>query len=95
MFIVLLKFGANKAQAGEYMDGHNARIQRGFDDGIFLLVGSLDPGPGGGILAHNTSLTELEARVGLDPFVEHGVVETEVQRLDVARAVNRLSSLLD
>lgn len=94
MFIVLLKFGAHRAQAGEFMDEHNAWLQRGFDDGIFLLAGSLDPGPGGGLLAHNTSLTELEARVALDPFVAHGVVEAEVQRLDVARADNRLSFLL-
>ncbi len=47
MFIVLLKFADNKAKAGELMDGHNAWLARGFDDGVFLLAGSLAGGQGG------------------------------------------------
>lgn len=35
MFIVQLKFSDNKAQAGEFMDGHNEWIKRGFDDSVF------------------------------------------------------------
>lgn len=62
MFIVLLKFSDNKGQAGELMDGHNEWIKKGLDDGVFLLVGSLQPGLGGGIVAHNTTLSELESR---------------------------------
>ena len=89
MFIVLFKSGANRARAGEFMDERNAWLQRGFDDGIWLPVGSLDPGPGGGLLAHNTSLTGLEAPGALDPFVAQ--VEAEVQPADVARADDRLS----
>ena len=41
MFVVLLKFAENKERAGEFMDGHKAWIARGFEDGVFLLVGSL------------------------------------------------------
>ena len=48
MFIVLLKFADNKGQAGRFMEGHQAWIKRGFDDGVFLLVGSLQPNLGGG-----------------------------------------------
>ena len=59
MFIVLLKFSDNKAKASQFMDGHNEWIKRGFDDGIFLVVGSLQPNLGGGILAHNTTLSDL------------------------------------
>ena len=59
MFIVLLKFSANKSQAGQYMEGHNTWIKQGFDDGVFLLVGSLQPNAGGGIVAHNISLADL------------------------------------
>ena len=39
MFVISLRF-ADKAKAASLMDGHNAWIQRGFDDGVFLLVGS-------------------------------------------------------
>ena len=49
MFIVLLKFAANKGRAAELMEGHKAWIELGFDDGVFLLTGSLRPGLGGAI----------------------------------------------
>jgi len=38
MFIVLLRFSGNKGQAGQFMEGHNEWIKRGFDDGIFSMV---------------------------------------------------------
>ena len=63
MFVVLLKFSGNKGQAGQFMEGHKEWIKRGFDDGVFLLVGNLQPNLGGGIVAHNTSLADLQSRV--------------------------------
>ena len=41
MFIILLKFSENKSKAGDHMDGHNQWIKQGFEDGVFLLAGSL------------------------------------------------------
>ena len=46
MFVVTLKF-ADKAKAPSLMDGHNAWIARGFDEGVFLLAGGLAPAAGG------------------------------------------------
>jgi len=60
MFVVLLKFSDNKSNAGQLMEGHNKWVKRGIDDGVFLLVGSLQPKMGGGILAHNASLQDLK-----------------------------------
>lgn len=94
MFIVLLKFAANKAKAGQLMDGHKAWIERGFDDGVFLLTGSLRQGQGGAIVAHNTSLPELQRRVNDDPFVAEGVVGAEILDVATSRADERLASLL-
>jgi uncharacterized protein YciI len=93
MFIVLLKFSGNKSQAGRLMDGHNGWIKRGFDDGIFLLVGSVRPNLGGGILAHNTSLADLQVRLSEDPFVAQGVVTTEIFEVAPARTDQRLAFL--
>lgn len=45
MFVVLLRFSHNKDQANAFMDGHNQWIRRGFEDKVFLMVGSLQPGP--------------------------------------------------
>ena len=94
MFIVLLKFSENKGQAGQFMDGHNDWIKRGFDDGVFLVVGSLQPQLGGGIVAHNTSLTDLQTRVDNDPFVIEKVVSAEILEITPAKADERLNFLL-
>ena len=64
MFIVLLKL-SDKSRASEFMAAHKAWIARGFDDGVFLAVGNLEPGPGGAIIAHQTSRASLDARVNL------------------------------
>ncbi len=94
MFIVLLKFSANKAQAGQFMEGHKAWIKRGFDDGVFVLVGSLQPNLGGAVVAQNTSLSELQARVNDDPFVAQNVVSAEILEITPSKADDRLKFLL-
>jgi uncharacterized protein YciI len=95
MHIVFLKFSANKSQASQFMDGHKAWLKRGFDDGVFLLAGSLEPGLGGGVLAHNTSLADLQRRVNEDPFVAENVVKAEIHELDPAKADARLQFLVN
>ncbi|MBI3415288.1 MAG: hypothetical protein HY043_08210 [Verrucomicrobia bacterium] len=94
MHIVFLKFSTNKGQASQFMDGHKAWIKRGFDDGVFLLAGSLEPGLGGGILAHSTSLADLQSRVNGDPFVAENVVKAEIFELDPGKADERLQFLV-
>ncbi|MGD9477696.1 YciI family protein [Shinella sp. G-2] len=94
MFLVTLKFSANKAKAAQFMDGHNVWIRRGFDDGVFLLTGSLQPAAGGAVLAHNVSRTDLEARVKNDPFVAEDVVQAEIMEITPGKADERLAFLL-
>jgi uncharacterized protein YciI len=91
MFVVLLRFSGNKARAGQFMEGHKEWLRRGFDDGVFLLSGSLQPSSGGGVLAHNTSRSELESRVNADPFVAEGVVSAEILEIAPSRADERLN----
>jgi len=75
------------------MESHNAWIKRGFDDGIFLLTGTIQPKSGGGILAHGTSLRELRARVNDDPFVAHDVASAEIIEITPGRTDTRLDFL--
>ncbi|MEQ2009586.1 MAG: hypothetical protein ABMA26_22615 [Limisphaerales bacterium] len=89
-----MKFSANKGQAGQLMEGHKQWVKRGFDDGVFLLAGSLEPNLGGGIMAHNTSLLALQDRVKADPFVVENVVTADIVEIDPARADARLQFLL-
>ncbi|MBY3278346.1 YciI family protein [Rhizobium laguerreae] len=93
MFVVTLKFSANKARASALMEGHNAWIKQGFDDGIFLLTGSLQQRAGGAVLAHNTSRADLEMRLQQDPFVVRGVVSADILEIAPGRTDDRLAFL--
>ena len=94
MFLVFLRFSENRGRAGEFMAGHNDWIKRGFEAGVFLLVGSLQPNAGGCIVAHNTSLPELQGRVNEDPFVAENVVHAEILEIEPKQADERLGFLV-
>ena len=93
MFLVQLRFAANRAAADRHMEGHKAWIARGFEDGVFVMSGSLRPGPGGCVLAHDTSLEALQRRVAEDPFVAEGVVSAEIVEIAPGRTDPRLAFL--
>lgn len=94
MFAIFLKFAENRSKAPEFMDAHKAWIQQGFDDGVFLMVGSLQPNMGGAVLAHGVSRDEIETRVNADPFVVEGIVSAEILEISPARADQRLDFLM-
>jgi uncharacterized protein YciI len=94
MFVVQLKFSANKAKAGQFMDGHNAWLKRGFDDGVFLLSGNLQPQLGGAIVAHDISRDALQSRVADDPFVAENVVSAEIIEIAPSKSDARLAFFL-
>lgn len=95
MFVVLLRFSEGRANAPQWLAGHQAWLQQGFDEGIFLLAGSLQPQQGGAVLAHGTHREALQQRVNEDPFVAHGVVEAEILDIAASRGDARLHFLLD
>lgn len=94
MFVILLKF-ADKTKAPSLMAEHNAWLQRGFEDGLLLLAGTIQPAAGGALLAHGTTLEAIEAFVAQDPFVAEGVVTAEVLDITPARTDTRLAFLKD
>lgn len=93
MFVVTLRFSANRAEAPRLMEAHNAWLKRGFEDGVFLLSGGLQPSAGGAILAHGVARADLEARVAADPFVAEGVVSAEILEIAPMRTDERLAFL--
>ncbi|NUW39493.1 hypothetical protein [Nonomuraea rhodomycinica] len=58
------------------------------------LVGGIQPGLGGAILAADTSREELESRVAADPFVAEDVVSAEIVEIAPWLADDRLKFLL-
>ena len=95
MHVVFLKFSTNRDKAGEFMEAHRTWIKQGFDDGVFLLVGSLQPNQGGAIVAHNASMAELESRIAQDPFVIEDIATPEIFEISPARADERLQFLVE
>lgn len=93
MFVVVLRFSANKARAADFMQAHNEWIRQGFEDGVFLLAGSLQPGKGGTVIAHNATLEQVQARVDRDPFVAEDVVSAEILEIAPARTDEKLAFL--
>ncbi|THK34536.1 hypothetical protein EHS39_29500 [Ensifer sp. MPMI2T] len=90
MFITFLRFAENRTAAPEFMAAHNDWIARGFADGVFLCVGSLQPAAGGVILAHGESRDAHDARIAADPFVAQQVVTAETHEIDPKRTVSAL-----
>lgn len=82
LYVVLLRFSSNKAQAADHMAGHQEWIHTGINDGVFHLVGSIQPGLGGAVIASGVSPEDLRARIDADPFVVHDVVTAEI--IDIA-----------
>ncbi|GAA4892029.1 YciI family protein [Streptomyces coeruleoprunus] len=95
MYVALLRFSANKSAAAEYMAEHQNWIRQGVEDGVFLLVGSIQPGQGGAVLATGVTLEEFQARVAEDPFVIHDVVAAEVIEIAPNLTDPRLAFLKD
>ena len=94
MFVVLLRFSNNRSQASRFLEGHKRWLDRGFDDGVFLLAGSIQPHQGGGLLAHHTTRQALLDRVNEDPFVAEDVVTAEIVEIAPSRMDQQLQSLL-
>jgi len=94
MFVILLKFSTNKAKAGQFMERHNSWLRDGFEKGIFLLSGSVQPKAGGAVLAHNATLEEIRAIVSEDPFVAEDVVTAEIVEISASKSIPELKFLV-
>lgn len=94
MFVIQLRFSMNKANAGQFMDGHNAWLKGGFAKGTFLLAGTIQPKLGGAVLAHNVTLEQIQAIVKEDPFVAQDVVIAEIIEITPSKAAPQLEFLL-
>lgn len=97
MHLVLLRFGPHRDRAAQHLAGHKAWLQRGFDDGVFVLAGSLGDAQGdaqgGAVLAHRESIGDLRERLAQDPFVAEAVVQAEIVAIEASRVDERLSFL--
>ncbi len=95
MFVVFLRFSDGKSKAPEFMQGHNAWIKKGLEEGVFLVIGNLQPNAGGAVIINGLSPAEVEERVKEDPFVAEDVVKAEIFEISQHTTDPRLKFLLD
>jgi len=95
MYIILLRFSRNRQAAADHMAGHKAWLAKGFEDGAFLMAGSIGPGQGGAVIARGASLEAVEEIVKSDPFVREDVVEAEILAFAASAARDDLRFLLE
>lgn len=94
IFVIFLRFGPNRAQAGQWMAEHRQWIETGIADGCFLMAGSLDEGQGGMVLAAARVRAEIEARLAQDPFVIHDVVTVQIHTAEPAFMADGMATLI-
>lgn len=94
MYIIKLTFNENKDRAREFIDAHNQWIQQGFDDDVFVLVGSLADGKGGLVQTRAVERAELDERLQQDPLISENIVSVEIIELTAKRAEPRLQFLI-
>ena len=95
MYIIFLKFGANRSQASQWASAHMEWIQRGIASGDLLLAGSLENAQGGVVLAAQMSREALTRWLDDDPFVAHSVVTAEIHSVTPSRMADGMAALLD
>lgn len=93
MFVTFLRFAENSSAAPEFMAAHNDWIAKGFADGVFLCIGSLQPAAGGAVVAHGEDRETHEARIQADPFVIEGIVTADTHEIDAKRTLPELDFL--
>ena len=92
MYFVFLRL-TDKSKVADNMAAHNTWLRRGFDEGVFMLAGTIEPKQGGAILAVGMSQSQLQTRLEADPFVKNGVVSVDIIEVTPAMTDTRLEFL--
>ena len=78
MFIINLNYIAPLEKIDARMKEHMVFLNACYREGLFIVSGRKVPRTGGIILAKGSSKEALEALMGNDPFVAHGLAEFDV-----------------
>ncbi|RPI57194.1 MAG: GTP cyclohydrolase [Acidobacteria bacterium] len=78
MFVIELIYKADLAVIDAHMKAHMKFLKKYYAAGNFLVSGRKIPRDGGIILAVGTGRAHIEAIVGEDPFVEHGLADVRI-----------------
>lgn len=67
-FMIEVTYRVSIEEIGDRVDLHRAYLQIGFDQGLLLMSGPMNPRTGGIIVARASSLEEITAFFSQDPY---------------------------
>lgn len=85
LFVVVLRYVVESDKVQETRLPHLDFVQKGYEDGVFLLSGPLSPRAGGVIFAQSISRESLLDFLSEDPFAQNGVAEFSVYEFKPSR----------
>jgi uncharacterized protein YciI len=91
--VITLAYTASLDEVDRHMPAHVAWLEKGFDEGVFLLAGRQVPRVGGVILCRGHR-DEVEAVAATDPFVTEGVASVTVTEVATSFAAPAIAELL-
>jgi len=95
MFVIELVYRVDLARIDAHMAAHVRFLKKYYAAGNFLVSGRKIPREGGIILAVGDSRSEIEAIVGEDPFVAHGLAEFRIIEFRASQRADDIQNRLD
>jgi len=91
--LILITYVVALDEVDRYMKPHIDWLERGYDEGLFLLSGRRNPRTGGVIVCRGHR-AEVEALAASDPFVTSGAATIEVIEFNASWAADAVVPLL-
>jgi uncharacterized protein YciI len=91
--IITLTYRAPVEEIDKLLPAHVAWLEKGFDEGLFLIAGRQVPRVGGVILCRGRR-AEVEALAATDPFVTNGASDFSVTEVAASMAAPAIAALL-
>lgn len=90
--MILLDYVKPLEEVDAQMEAHVEFLERGFDEGVFIVAGRRELRTGGVILCRGVA-EDIEALAQTDPFVTSGVATAEVVEFKASFAIDAIARL--
>ncbi len=91
--LILIHYVVPLDEVDRHMTAHIEWLERGYDEGLFLMSGRRNPRTGGVIVSRGRK-AEVEALAASDPFVTGGAATIDVVEFNASWAADPIGALL-
>ncbi|UVO07251.1 YciI family protein [Pectobacterium polonicum] len=82
LYAITLSYTSPKDELEKSIDAHKKWLADNIKKGNVIFAGPLEDGAGGFILAYGLALYEMENILADDPFINLGLVKTEIKAIE-------------